>query len=468
MFFFYCFFLLLLKTGEKDTVHPSDVDALVENGALFIQNAEKVAPAEVMIRRKRMATPLTTPYCLSVLEVLGGLKEQVEEAVVEEKDVNALSAHLQELCGTEVSEKNAPVLFTAGLPSICSFYTSLMEGYGGGNIVMCSTSYGGSSQLTDLVKDLKHYKNNRITKTTFDIQGEINLLSSLESVLGEMADKKDLAPLTVLFVEIPTNPDMKVPDLEKLAALCKKYKETSKKEFLLLIDTTFSPQTKLMEKLKGFYDELPVMVFISLSKSISRGKTTGGCLVANHTTLSRDILDKVRRISKLYDTGAKPDQVKSLVENHGGVEERLKKAYERACHASQCLTSNVKTLCNHDMNMHFVSEEQGKLGFTPATMSFNLPPVGSAEENAALAQKFVDLLCAHKEFKACVSFGHDNGRVYATVPATSTQGAIREEDKAKQAVGGVQLVRLSFSAGVDSDKVAQIIKDSLESVYKKN
>ena len=458
----------LFLTSDNDTVHPTAVDCLVETGVLFIFNADAVPPEEVLVRRKRMATPKTTPHCLSFLEHVGGLRENVEQFKTEEKDVKELSAHLQQLCGTEVSQDNAPVLFTAGLPALCSFYTALMEGYGGGDIVMCSTAYGGSSQLTDLVTDLKHYKNTRVTKSTFDIQGEINLLSSLESKLGAMAERKDLAPLTVLFVEIPTNPDMKVPDLEKLASLCRKYKETSKKEFLLLIDTTFSPQTKLMEKLKALFDELAVMVFISLSKSISRGKTTGGCMIANHTEVSRGILSRVRKIGKLYDTTAKEEQVQSLVENHVGVEERLQKAYQRAVHASDCLLSTVKELTNHEMTMHFVSPEQGKLGFTPATMSFNLPPVGSAEENAALAQRFVDLLCVHKEFKACVSFGHDNGRVYATVPATSTQGAIREEDKAKQAVGGVQLVRLSFSPAVDSDKVAQIIKDSLHTVYKKN
>ena len=47
--------------------------------------------------------------------------------------------------------------------------------------------------------------------------------------------------------------------------------------------------------------------------------------------------------------------------------------------------------------------------------------------------------------KPCVSFGQDNDLVYCTVPATSTQGAISAEDKAKQARGGVQLVRFLLS-----------------------
>ena len=61
--------------------------------------------------------------------------------------------------------------------------------------------------------------------------------------------------------------------------------------------------------------------------------------------------------------------------------------------------------------------------------------------NEEFAQKFVDLLTLHPTYmKPCVSFGQDNDLVYCTVPATSTQGAISAEDKAKQARGGVQLV----------------------------
>merc|ERR1711862_827000 len=109
---------------------------------------------------------------------------------------------------------------------------------------------------------------------------------------------------------------------------------------------------------------------------------------------------------------------------------------------------------------------EAEIGFTSSTFSFNLPslPNGSQKDNEELAQKFVDLLCRHKEFKPCVSFGQDNS-LYATVPATSTQGAIKEEDKAKQAVGGVQLVRLSFAPTIDIEKVKNIIEESVISAY---
>lgn len=121
------------------------------------------------------------------------------------------------------------------------------------------------------------------------------------------------------------------------------------------------------------------------------------------------------------------------------------------------------------MPLAFVSSANAALGFTSSTFSFNLPAFKSASAavNEALAQKFTDLLTAHADFKPCVSFGQDNGLVYATVPATSTQGAIKAEDKAKQAIGGVQLCRLSFPPNCDLDKVCKILKEAVKICYAK-
>ena len=64
-----------------------------------------------------------------------------------------------------------------------------------------------------------------------------------------------------------------------------------------------------------------------------------------------------------------------------------------------------------------------------------------------------------------MSFGQDNGLVYVTVPATSTQGAIKAEDKDKQAVGGVQLVRLSFPVKCDVDAIIRLLTETVTNVY---
>ena len=44
------------------------------------------------------------------------------------------------------------------------------------------------------------------------------------------AKPQELAPTTVVFIEVPTNPDMKVPDMGALAEILKAYKEKTGKK----------------------------------------------------------------------------------------------------------------------------------------------------------------------------------------------------------------------------------------------
>lgn len=69
--------------------------------------------------------------------------------------------------------------------------------------------------------------------------------------------------------------------------------ETSKR-VLLLVDTTFAPGSQILQKIQKHDPSLPAMCFISLSKSVSRGITTGGALVANDTEEATELLHKVR------------------------------------------------------------------------------------------------------------------------------------------------------------------------------
>ena len=55
--------------------------------------------------------------------------------------------------------------------------------------------------------------------------------------------------------------------------------------------------------------------------------------------------------------------------------------------------------------------------------------------------------------------------MYCTVPATSTQGAVKAEDKAKQAVGGVQLVRLSFPPALDTTAAIRVLEGAVAAIY---
>jgi len=159
-----------------------------------------------------------------------------------------------------------------------------------------------------------------------------------------------------------------------------------------------------------------------------------------------------------------------LIQCHEGVEKRCENAYNNAAAVGQALQQAVKKYRSCDMPLAFVAPENAAVGITTTTFSFNLPPPLGASDHVceSLAQRFVDLICDHPEFKPCVSFGQDNELIYATVPATSTQGAIKAEDKAKQAIGGVQLTRLSFPPTCNVDAVQKIVTEAVATIYSSN
>ncbi|KAJ2991600.1 hypothetical protein HDV02_003673 [Globomyces sp. JEL0801] len=448
--------IIALESVKGDSV----VDAVLGDNVLYILNQNLIDSAKVLTIRKRMSTPITTPMALERLHKLAQLEIATIKSVDQEQ-VSDFNAHLQVLSGTDVDYNNTPVSFTAGLPALASLWTSLIS-FGGADVLMASTAYGGSSQLTDILS----LSNHKLRKHSFDIQGKSIMIESIKQSLEKLSTT-DLLPTTVLFCEIPTNPDMKVPDIKDLAVILQNYQQKTQKKVLLLIDSTFAPNSKIMLQLRKLVPDLNVMVFLSMSKSVSRGLTTAGCLVANHTQQGIELLSKIKQVASVLDTLAKPDQIKVLVENHLNVEKRCEDAYKVASKAGHVLVDAVKQSTGLDMSLAFVKPSEAAQGFTTSTFSFNLPvPKHSTPEiNAALAQKFVDLLTDNKHFKPCVSFGQDNGLVYCTVPATSTQGVISEKDKQKQAVDGVQLVRLSFPPTCDEKVVYEHLENSVKAIY---
>ena len=278
-------------------------------------------------------------------------------------------------------------------------------------------------------------------------------------------------------------------DLAPLAAELLAFELKAGTRVLLLVDTTLAPASRTLRLLREAAPSLAVICFVSCSKAISRGITTAGALVANHTPEAVALVGAAAELGALLDVGAKPEQLRSLAANHRGVEQRCAAAYAVAAELGAALCAAVEAHAAQPMALAFVSPEHAAKGFTSSTFSFNLPvPAGaSAAQAAALAQRFVDALTAPHpssavsssegereeevaghgatQFKPCVSFGQDNGTVYCTVPATSTQGAVRAEDKDKQAVGGVQLVRLSFPPELDTAAAARVLHDAVAAIY---
>merc|ERR1712137_1180397 len=203
-----------------------------------------------------------------MLQELAGVEVTANQKHASESDIAAFYAHLQRMSGTAESDCT-PVVCTAGLSTLCSLWVNLIAS-GGADILMCSTAYGGSSQLVDLLTDTAP----TLKKHTFDIQGTLSIVDSVGSRLEDLAsDPSVLMNTTVLFVEMPTNPDMKVPDLSSIAEMLRVYSERTKKKLVLLIDATFAPASEVLAKWQALVPDLAVIVFLSLSKSVSRGRT---------------------------------------------------------------------------------------------------------------------------------------------------------------------------------------------------
>lgn len=458
--------VVVLALGEGPSIQhdAAAVDGVVAPNVLYILNTEAIVPNGIMVVRKRMATPMTTPATEAQLRALGGMTAEKDLRLVQPDAtrVETFYVHLQRMSGTEVNKSANPVIFSAGLPALAAFFTTLIE-LGGVSVLMASTAYGGSSQLNDL---LAQYSST-FKKFTFDIQGAVDMVASVEGQLNELALLPGLPDTTVVFLESPTNPDMKVVDLQRAVDAIARYKAVSAKRVFLLMDTTFAPTSQIMKQIRELDAQLPVVCFISLSKSVSRGLTTGGAVIANHTEASTRLVQKVAHTAQMLDTTARPDQLHAMVDNHIGVEQRAQAAYDVALAVGERLQRAVWEHRGQDMPLNFVSPQSAEMGYTSPAFSFNLPCLEGAtvEANEALAQDFVDLLTSRPGFKPCVSFGQDNGLVYCTVPATSTQGAIKAADKDKQALGGVQLVRLSFPPACDVSAVGQAIAEAVAAVY---
>ena len=206
--------LALDTVVDASSGHGEAVDGIVGGDAsLFITNAERIVPSSIMTVRKRMATPITTPAAEQALQSFCGLAATADVEAPSAEEVAEFNAHLQTMSGTAVNPSADPVTCSAGLPTIAALWLAL-EGMGGADILMCSTAYGGSSELTDLCLTRENLR-----KSTFHIQGGASFNGSIEAALGALAaDPASLRPTTVLFVEIPSNPDQKMPDLAQVSS----------------------------------------------------------------------------------------------------------------------------------------------------------------------------------------------------------------------------------------------------------
>ena len=113
--------------------------------------------------------------------------------------------------------------------------------------------------------------------------------------------------------------------------------------------------------------------------------------------------------------------------------------------------------------LNFVSEELAKEGFTPSVFSLDLPSIGNSIKEKEtykreLNLKLINLMIEKisEESKFCVSYGQLKG-CYWTIPATSTQGTTKEENKD-------YIVRVALSPKMDIKRHEEIFVEFIKSI----
>ena len=272
-----------------------------------------------------------------------------------------------------------------------------------------------------------------------------DMVKSVESILDEVASV-DAIPF--IIAEIPTNPRVEVPDLERLKlALSKKRKTSSNDDAIspvFILDQTFCPNVKFLGD-SDYLSSVKTISYVSGSKFPSGGLCTAGYCVANKE--AEELLNYVDRHLKLCGNTATKLQVEFLATQMPSMLKRIEDAYVNTREFVEHIKETLP-----EAKINFVSKELASEGFTPSVFSLDLPS-NNEEHKRELNLALINLMITKlpNESKHCVSYGQLSG-CYWTIPATSTQGTTKEGDKD-------YIVRVSMSPDLDLESHKKIFSE---------
>jgi len=275
------------------------------------------------------------------------------------------------------------------------------------------------------------------------VDGGRDMVQSVELVLGSIAEEN---AIPYIIAEIPTNPRVEVPDLPALKAALTQVRTTSTGETavdpVFILDQTFCPNVHFLGE-GEILSTVRTIAYVSGSKFPSGGRCTAGYCVGNEK--AQDLMEKVQLHLELCDNEATDLQLEILAEQMPSMVKRIEDAYQNTRAFVNFIQETLPAA-----KINFVSEELAAEGFTPSVFSLDLPSQGNTDEEREAYKreqnlKLINLMISEipHESKFCVSYGQLKG-CYWTVPATSTQGTTKEDDKD-------YIVRASLAPKLDLD-----------------
>ena len=444
---------------QTPLTNPNNIDATInrhpqfgativihKSPALDPQVTEMVKDVQHVRRRETIA--MTPPNALKVLnEMVLNVSSGVE--LIHNDNLQIVHQCIRDNTGSSIT----PIVASSGLAIQYAIMMGLVENAITEHpnkpiaLILPPNCYGGTNDQARRIANL-------IPNTDiFDllVDGGHDLVTSLDAVLTQVANNNGVP---IVLAEIPTNPRVEVPDMSELArVLSQPRKTTEDKEAVepaFMVDQTFCPNVKLLGQ-DNLLANVKVISYSSGSKFPSGGRCVAGYCAANN--VASEIQNLVSKHLSLSDNGAEPHQINTLAENMPSMPERIKMAYQNTVE----FIDHIKRVLP-DSKINFVSEALTLQGFTPSVFSLDLPTVGDTKEQREdykrqLNEKLISFMInRHPDVcKHCVSYGQLKGS-YWTVPATSTQGTTKENDKD-------YIVRVSMAPDIDLVKLSESLTE---------
>lgn len=412
-------------------LHPNIdfyVNLHADFGSILLVNGDKNNHyvSEIQHVRRRETIAMTPVNCFAALQQMVGGSDFKKE----ESDFKANKSQVVDTIKEITTTNTKALLGSSGLSVQYAIMMGLIhhanENHPGKDIkiIIPPNCYGGTNdQARRVAACLDH-----VEVLDLPVDGENDMVQSTDRVLAQVA-KEDAVPY--IIVEIPTNPRVEVPDLKKLRDVLSEKRKTDAGNVAIdpvfIIDQTFCPNVRFLSE-NGIFASIKALSYVSGSKFPSGGKCTAGYCVANDE--AADLMGKIEKHLRLCDNEATDLQVEILAEQLPSMNQRISDAYKNT---REFVNFIKETLPSAKIN--FVSEELAEEGFTPSVFSLDLPTKGDTEEERetykrTLNNKLINLMISEipNDSKYCVSYGQLKG-CYWTIPATSTQGTTKEDDK---------------------------------------
>jgi len=430
-------------------IHASLGSVLVVNGS---KNDAYISEIQHVRRRETIA--MTPANCLVALQALVNSTTIAYAKNNKEEHKTIVRNSINQITNTSENVLVSSSGLSIQYAILMGLIHDALENHKGKSIkiVVPPNCYGGTNDQARRVAACL----DNVELMDFGVDGDHDMVESIDIVLDKIA-QDDAIPY--IIAEIPTNPRVEVPDLNKLRDVLSKSRKTASGEVAIdpvfILDQTFCPNVHFLGD-QDILSSVRTISFASGSKFPSGGKCTAGYCVGNSKTT--ELMQKIDLHLRLCDNEATALQMEILAKQIPSMNQRIKDAYANAREFVNFITETLP-----EAKINFVSEELAKEGFTPSVFSLDLPTKGAAAAEQetykrALNLKLINLMITRipNESKYCVSYGQLKG-CYWTVPATSTQGTTKEGDKD-------YIARVALSPDLDLELHKQVFLDFVKDI----